>query len=104
MKKAFLLAITILFSSSVFAQPNAISPPVNTPKLFERIMNTPITKKALTTGNQRAGVFVLANKGKIALGTLNNPEKMSEFFLVHPELLDKFIQYYTFANVKQQLA
>ena len=35
MKKAFLLAIIILSSSSVFAQSVDISPPVHTPGLFE---------------------------------------------------------------------
>lgn len=130
MKKTFLLATTILFSSSVFAQSAIISPHVHTPGLFERIMNTPITKETLTTGAQRAGAVILANKGKVALGTLavggvlwynyliSHPEKMSEFFAVHPDLLEKFTlyvdyriehaqtqeEYDTFANVKQQLA
>lgn len=117
-----------LFSSSVFAQYPAN--PVHTPGLFERIMNTPITKETLTTGAQRAGAVVVAHKGKMALGTLAvggvlwynyliaHPEKMSEFFATHPDLLEKFTQYVdyriehaqsqdeydTFANVKQQLA
>lgn len=129
MKKALLLATTILFSSSVFAD-TAVMGQVHKPSLFERIMTTPITKETLTTGAKRVGVVVLANKGKIALGTLtvggviwynhliNHPEKMSEFFAVHPDLLDKFTlyvdyhienaqsqeEYDTFANVKQQLA
>lgn len=104
MKKALLLATTILLSTSVLADTAVIGQP-HVPNAFERFLNTPITKETLTTGAQRAGAVILANKGKVALGTLavggvvwynyliNHPEKMSEFFAVHPELLEKFTLY-----------
>lgn len=129
MKKTLLLATTILFSTSVFADTAVIGQP-HAPNALERFLSIPITKETLTTGTQRAGAVILANKGKVGLGTLavggvvwynyliNHPEKMSEFFAVHPDLLDKFTQYVdyriehaqsqeeydTFTNVKQKLA
>lgn len=129
MKKNLLLATTILFSTSVLAGTAVIGQP-HTPNALQRFLSIPITKETVTVGAQRAGAVILANKGKVALGTLavggvlwynyliNHPEKMSEFFAVHPDLLDKFTQYVdyriahaqsqdeydTFANVKQQLA
>lgn len=113
MKKAFLLATVILFSSSVFAQSATISPPVHTPGLFERIMNTPITKETMTTGAKRLGGAMVAKKTRMAVGlggTLvlagvgysayeikEHPEKIEFFLEGHPDFIptiDKYVSQY----------
>lgn len=111
MKKAFLLATAILLSSSVFAQSAVISPPVHTPGLFERIMNTPITKETMTTGAKRLGGAMVANKTRMAVGlgtTLvlggvgysiyeikEHPDKIEFFLEGHPDFIPTIDKYVT---------
>lgn len=113
MKKIFLLATTILFSSSVLAQSATVSPSVHTPGLFERIMNTPITKESMTTGAKRLGGAMVANKTRMAVGlggTLvlagvgysayeikEHPEKIEFFLEGNPDFIpsiDKYVSQY----------
>lgn len=106
MKKT-LLAITILFSHSIFAQ-TTMEVPVQPQGLLQRFLATPVTKETVTTGAKRAAGVLVANKARatvalVAVGSLasynyliDHPEKMSEFFAVHPELLDKFTEYVTY--------
>lgn len=134
MKKVILGLSFILLSSFASANPGLALPfpSQRAPNAFERFLNTPITKEGVTVGAKRVGGVIVANKARMAIGLgstlaiggvvwynylIHHPEKMSEFFAVHPDMLDKFTQYVdyriehaqtqedydAFTNIKQQL-
>ena len=122
------IATQALAQTDVMQYPSFEPPKNGLGSKIIKLFNTPITKKALVNGAKIATGFVVANKFKFVIGgavlsgvagynnLIQNPEKMSEFFSTHPELLDEFTNYVdyriehaqsqeeydTFNNVKQR--
>lgn len=127
--KKISIYLTLLVSTSVFAQTHTIEPPQYSKltSTMDRVFNYqpgPDLKKGAqkvlqATPKQAAkavGGYMATNKGKSIVGVttvgsvvaynhlINNPEKMENYFSKHPELLEKFSQYvdYRLENAKNQ--
>ena len=134
-KYLILLILSLSITTQTFSQTDVMQYPSYEPKKnglgskLSRLFTAPITKEGLVKGAKIASTFVVANKFKFVVAggavltgvagynyLIQHPDRMSEFFATHPELLDEFTRYVdyrienaqtqeefdTFNNVKQK--